>query len=172
MRVIAILTATALSAACGGSQPPAVPAASTTSATAAEPARGITAPADGDLHGAPRPDAEDLRELYDVSRDVLAAAADEAGAVEDLAQDIARFPAPDEPGPEARAMAEAIGRALKGRTVDEAGARRVAVLVYVAMHSGQLTPAQRTAAAAQLRETLAAMGAAPAQVDAVAGQIR
>jgi hypothetical protein len=170
--IVALALAAALTAACGGSQPPAVPASPAGTPPPAEPARGIPAPAAADLHGAPAPDAEDLRELFDISRDLLAVAAGESGAVPDLAQDLSRFAPVGGGGPDVSALAERVGAALKGRTLDVAGSQRLAVLLYVTMHAAELTPAQRTAAATGWREALAATGASGAAVDAVADSVR
>jgi hypothetical protein len=172
MRYIVVLVVAALlSAGCGADQPPPVPASgSGAPSTPPEPGRAIPAPADADLHGAPAPDAEDLRELYDISRDLHAVALGERGAVDDLAQDLSRFAAPS--GGDARTIAESVGRALQGRTLDETNGRRLAVLLYVAMRQGDLTPAQRSGASAALRDLLTTAGAPAAQAGEAAGQIR
>lgn len=173
MRSIAVFSAVVLlSVGCGGDQPPPVPGASGESPTSAAPPPEIPAPAAADLHGAPPVDGEELQELYDISRDLQAVARSEGGAVADLAEDLSRFAPSGETGPDAKALAERIGRALGGRGLDEAAGRRVAVLLYVAMNAGGLTPEQRAAASTQLREILASAGAAAADADAVAAQIR
>ena len=172
MRGIVVFAAVVLlSVGCSGDQPPPVPASGGSAAPSA-PSPEIPAPADPDLHGAPPLDAEGLQELFDISRDVQAVARSESGAVADLTVDLSRFESPGGTRPEAKALAESIGRALQGRMLDEVAARRVAVLLYVAMNGGSLTPEQRTAASAQLREILASTGAAAADADAVAAQIR
>jgi hypothetical protein len=168
MRWIGVLiTGAALSAGCGGDRPPDVPASG-----GGSPAAEISAPQDADLHGAPRPDDEDLQELFDVSRDLQAVGRSESGAVADLTDDLLRFGQDNASRPDAKTLAESLGRALKGRSLDDATARRVAVLLYVVMNGDRITAEQRGAAASQLRDVITRAGAAAADAGAVVSQIR
>lgn len=171
MRTTSIVLIGMLGAACGGPPPATPPSETPAAATPADAPRTLAMPADQDLYGAPRPDEGDLNELFDIARDLQGVAASREGAVRDLAEDLERFAASEDEKRRASGLADSVGRALSGRTLDETAAGRLAVALYVAMHADALSAAQQAGAAGALGQTLAAAGAAAPQVDAVVQQL-
>jgi hypothetical protein len=127
-------------------------------------------PTEAELHGAPRPTQEDLQELHDVSRDIQGIAAGQSGAERDLADDLERF-ASDRKTGNVDGLSRAMAAALKGKTIDQAASRRLALQLYVAVNADKMTAEQRTQASNQLQQTLSSAGVARAQADAVVSQM-
>ena len=171
-------------AACGGScsnQPAApaagaaVPAAAPTPAPAPKPveaAKAIPAPSPAQLHGALRPTDEQLRDLYDISRDVGAIAAREKGAVDDLAQDLSTVTREDPPPLNAGSLARAVDRAMAGCRTDDQLLSRIAVGLYVAVSREVARGADREALGEEVRTLLSTAGCNAAGVSAMAQAVR
>ncbi len=166
----------AVAVACGGEKPSQPAPAPATPAAAAppskpEPPKRAPRPAADILHGAPAPTEARLGELYDIGRDLMAVAKAEAGAVENLADDLPRLRTEGTSSAEVQALAADLGRSLQGKTLDEAAINRIAALLYAVMNSEALTAAQRTALATDLRSTLTAAGAAAPAASAAAARV-
>ena len=127
----------------------------------------VTRPSNVELHGAPPLSDEDLRELFDISRDLQAVATRHDNAIVDLADDLARLVGQDRTDVEIDGLARAVGAALEGRTLDEGPASRLAVLLYVMLFADALTPAEQAGASRDLAQLLGALGVPRAQSDAV-----
>lgn len=122
--------------------------------TAAEPPKTLPAPAAADLYGAPAPTSAQLRELYDISRDVAAVAAGDANAPGDLADDLARFAAPGVARSGVDAFSDAVAQSLGQKTLTQEQAIRLTTLLYVTMKTPGLAPDQRQSLARAWEQTL------------------
>ena len=152
--------------AAGSAAPAAAPAPAPTPKPI-ETAKAILAPSPAELHGALPPTEEQLRELYDISRDIRAVAAQEKGAVDELAHDLTGITHEDPPPQNAASLARVVDGAIRGCRTDDDLLTRVAVSLYVAV-GRDVAKADRAALGEEVRKLLSTAGCSAAGVSAMA----
>ena len=115
--------------------------------------------------------ADEQNEVGDVSRDILALAGGDASAAEDLAQDLATL-GPHETGRAAAPdMARRLQAALRGRSVSEQQAMRLADQMYLTFGADKLSGRQVTEIQQNVRALLTEVGAPAETIEPAVEQV-
>lgn len=170
-RLLVLMMMMLAAAACGGAPSPPGSSTSSSGSGAADnlPRAPISLPApDPNLFQAPRPTEEQQRKIEDIRRDLMAVAAGSTGAVADLTDDLGSLMG-HPPSPTVRAdVAGSLDKALRGRSLDEPHSRRMAQLLYAALHLPYMPAQQRDVVRTTLVQELQAVGVGPADASAAA----
>jgi hypothetical protein len=116
----------------------------------------------------PQPAGEQVNKTEDISRDLLAVARRENGAVNDLRDDLENLTGEQPPAHLVEGLSSGLETALAGKTVADDVAMKLATQLFVSVSARELSQRQIESLRTEVTATLTGIGVAPPQADTVA----
>lgn len=116
----------------------------------------------------PQPAGEQVNKTEDISRDLLAVARRENGAVNDLRDDLGNLTGEQPPPHLVEGLSSGLETALAGKTVADDVAMKLATQLFVSVSARELSQRQIESLRKEVTATLTGIGVAAPQADTVA----